>query len=59
MGGNGKAGYNMGTIIMKKYHGLGNDYLVLDPNKNDLALQTRTSEMVCRRNCGVGADGLL
>ncbi len=59
MGGNGKAGYNMGTITMKKYHGLGNDYLVLDPNKNDLALQTRNIEMVCRRNFGVGADGLL
>lgn len=44
---------------MKKYHGLGNDYLVLDPNKNGLPLQTRNIEMICRRNFGVGADGLL
>lgn len=50
---------HMNQIIMKKYHGLGNDYLVLDPNKNDLKLQTRNIEMLCRRNFGVGADGLL
>ena len=49
----------MGTITMKKYHGLGNDYLVLDPNRNGLCLQKRKVEMLCRRNFGVGADGLL
>lgn len=49
----------MCTIVLKKYHGLGNDYLVLDPNKNTFALQSRNIEMLCRRNFGVGADGLL
>lgn len=49
----------MDTITMKKYHGLGNDYLVLDPNKNDIKLQTRSIELLCRRNFGVGADGIL
>lgn len=49
----------MDTIIMKKYHGLGNDYLVLDPNKNHLQLQARYIELLCRRNFGVGADGIL
>lgn len=49
----------MNQIILKKYHGLGNDYLVLDPSKNTLALQSRNIEMLCRRNFGVGADGLL
>ncbi len=49
----------MTQVTLKKYHGLGNDYLVLDPNKNELALQTRNIEMLCRRNFGVGADGLL
>ena len=44
---------------MKKYHGLGNDYLVLDPNKNEIKLQKRNVEMLCRRNFGVGADGIL
>ena len=38
----------MGTITMKKYHGLGNDYLVLDPNRNGLCLQKRKVEMLCR-----------
>ena len=49
----------MDTITMKKYHGLGNDYLVLDPNKNRIKLQERNVEMLCRRNFGVGADGIL
>ncbi len=49
----------MGTITMHKYHGLGNDYLVLDPNKNKISLQERKIEMLCRRNFGVGADGIL
>lgn len=49
----------MADITMKKYHGLGNDYLVLDPYKNNLTLQTRNIEMLCRRKFGVGADGLL
>lgn len=49
----------MDTITLKKYHGLGNDYLVLDPNKNEVQLQTRNIEMLCRRNFGVGADGIL
>lgn len=49
----------MNHITLKKYHGLGNDYLVLDPNKNDVALQRRNIEMLCRRNFGVGADGIL
>lgn len=46
-------------LTMQKYHGLGNDYLVLDPNKNQIALQERKVAMLCRRNFGVGADGIL
>lgn len=49
----------MDTVIMKKYHGLGNDYLILDPNKNQIQLQPRHMERLCRRNFGVGADGIL
>lgn len=49
----------MNTITMHKYHGLGNDYLVLDPNKNKISLQERKIEKLCRRNFGVGADGIL
>ncbi len=46
-------------VIMHKYHGLGNDYLVFDPNENQMKLQEREIERLCRRNFGVGADGIL
>ncbi len=49
----------MSTIILHKYHGLGNDYLVLDPNENQMVLQERKIKMLCRRNFGAGADGIL
>ena len=46
-------------LTLKKYHGLGNDYLVLDPNKNEIRMQERHIVRMCRRNIGVGADGIL
>lgn len=49
----------MSAITLRKYHGLGNDYLVYDPNRNDYLLQERQVETLCRRNIGVGADGIL
>ncbi len=49
----------MGSLMFKKYHGLGNDYLVIDPNKNDVVLQESHIRKLCKRNFGVGADGIL
>lgn len=49
----------MAEITLRKYHGLGNDYLIYDPNRNDFLLQERQIEALCRRNLGVGADGIL
>lgn len=49
----------MSEIILRKYHGLGNDYLIYDPNRNKNCLQERHIEALCRRNVGVGADGIL
>ncbi len=46
-------------IILERYHGLGNDYLVFDPNKNELKLNKSNVEMLCNRNMGLGADGIL
>ena len=43
----------------RKYHGLGNDYLVIDPNVHDVALAPGTIRMICDRNFGIGADGIL
>lgn len=46
-------------IVVEKYHGLGNDYLVYDPNKNKMALNPSNVQLLCNRNLGVGADGIL
>ena len=49
----------MPEITLRKYHGLGNDYLIYDPNRNERLLQERQITALCRRNVGVGADGIL
>ena len=46
-------------ITLERYHGLGNDYLVYDPNKNELELNNANAEMLCNRNMGLGSDGIL
>ena len=47
------------NIVLEKYHGLGNDYLIFDPNKNELELTKDRVRLICDRNFGVGSDGLL
>jgi diaminopimelate epimerase len=42
-----------------KYHGLGNDYLVIDPAKCSVNLTTESIRLICDRNHGVGSDGIL
>jgi diaminopimelate epimerase len=42
-----------------KYHGLGNDYLVMDPRSAGRELTPREIKVVCHRNYGVGSDGIL
>ena len=43
-----------------KYHGLGNDYLVVDPNKAKIkALTQDVIKKICDRQKGVGSDGIL
>ncbi len=44
---------------VEKYHGLGNDYLVFDPGRNKLRLSPANVRLLCDRNFGVGADGIL
>ena len=46
-------------IVLEKYHGLGNDYLVFDPNKNSLKLSPENVKLICDRHFGVGSDGIL
>ena len=42
-----------------KYHGLGNDYLVYDPNREAMPLTEERVRLICHRNYGVGSDGIL
>ena len=42
-----------------KYHGLGNDYLVIDPKNLPAPLTTAQIKTICHRNYGVGSDGIL
>lgn len=46
-------------IVLEKYHGLGNDYLVFDPNKNKLKLTEKNVQLICDRHFGAGSDGIL
>jgi diaminopimelate epimerase len=40
-------------------HGLGNDYLVMDPKELTFKLTPKTITSVCDRNWGLGSDGIL
>jgi len=44
-----------------KYHGLGNDYTVIDPNKIgfDFNPNSKNIKLICHRNLGLGSDGIL
>ena len=46
-------------ITVQKYHGLGNDYLIYDPQKNGLSLTPARIRLICDRNFGAGSDGIL
>lgn len=47
-----------------KYHALGNDYIVVDPNnvnlkKKNLNLSEKVIKLICDRHFGIGSDGIL
>jgi diaminopimelate epimerase len=42
-----------------KYHALGNDYIVIDPNKFKVNLSEENIRLICHRNFGIGSDGIL
>lgn len=46
-------------IQLKKYHALGNDYLIYDTQKNEGALTGEQIKQICHRNFGIGSDGIL
>ncbi|WP_414563008.1 MULTISPECIES: diaminopimelate epimerase [unclassified Anabaena] len=42
-----------------KYHALGNDYLVINPQDFLLPLTPENIKIICHRNFGIGSDGIL
>jgi diaminopimelate epimerase len=42
-----------------KSHGLGNDYIVMEPDKLPFTLTEENIKLICHRNLGVGSDGIL
>jgi len=42
-----------------KYQALGNDYVILDPREQPLALTPDQIRAICNRHYGVGSDGIL
>ncbi|MCS7225961.1 MAG: diaminopimelate epimerase [Gloeomargarita sp. SKYB31] len=47
------------AVAFWKYHALGNDYLVIDPERGGEALQPWQIQRLCHRHFGIGADGIL
>ena len=46
-------------IPFYKYHALGNDYIVLNPDEVDEVLTAELIQLICHRNYGIGSDGIL
>lgn len=47
------------SVVLEKYHGLGNDYFIYDPNKNEIALNEERIKLICDKNFGMGSDGIV
>lgn len=46
-------------VPFSKYHGLGNDFLVIDRRAGDVPMDSALAVRLCDRHLGVGADGVL
>ena len=46
-------------MIFYKYHGTGNDFILVDNREQDKQLSRQFIAHLCKRNFGIGADGLI
>lgn len=46
-------------VAFSKYHALGNDYIVIDPQKTKVSMSEETIRLLCDRHFGIGSDGIL
>lgn len=49
----------MGYWKFWKYHGLGNDFVIINNLDNSMLLDNETIETMCHRRFGIGADGVV
>lgn len=49
----------MSEIEFRKYHSLGNDYLVVDPSSLPVPPSIPSIKALCNRTSGIGSDGVL
>lgn len=49
----------MESYDFHKYHALGNDYIVIDPNHTMFVLSKENIQFICNRHYGIGSDGIL
>lgn len=47
------------TIHFEKYHGAGNDFIIIDNREAHFQLSARNIERMCERHFGIGADGAI
>lgn len=47
------------TLYFFKYHGTGNDFIILDNRENNIELTAKNIKQLCDRRFGIGADGLM
>jgi diaminopimelate epimerase len=46
-------------LLFRKYHALGNDYIVIDPGLTDFRPEPELIKKLCDRHTGIGSDGIL
>ena len=54
----GKNFYKM-NLVFSKYHGTGNDFILIDNRSQKIILSKEQISLLCHRQFGIGADGLI
>ncbi|HPE86506.1 MAG: diaminopimelate epimerase [Bacteroidales bacterium] len=47
------------VLLFKKFHGAGNDFILINGMENRISLSTEEIAALCHRRTGIGADGMI